>query len=96
MDFALFSLPSIYPSIHYEDETCRSEEFTCGNGRCIQRRWVCDQDDDCGDNSDESHCSPIACDSELKFRCSDGACITKKWKCDGEKDCADGSDEKVG
>lgn len=28
-------------------------EFSCKNGRCIQKLWVCDFDNDCGDDSDE-------------------------------------------
>ena len=34
--------------------TCPSSEFTCDNGGCVSRSWLCDGDNDCGDNSDET------------------------------------------
>jgi len=36
---------------------CSSDEFRCSNrGRCIPADWVCDGDNDCGDNADEQNC----------------------------------------
>ena len=40
-------------SIQNETSRCSSEEFACGNGRCVPRSARCDQRDDCGDGTDE-------------------------------------------
>lgn len=97
--FSSLSLPKTkYPTLKSEmrtDQTCRSGEFTCGNGRCIMEKWRCDRDDDCGDGSDEMNCSKNQCDSIKQFQCADNICVPAKWRCDGELDCNDGSDERV-
>jgi hypothetical protein len=78
------------------DVNCTADEFTCANGRCIQKRWFCDGQDDCGDNSDEGdHCPEDSCPPENNFNCGDNICIPNKRKCDGFVDCSNGADEAV-
>ena len=39
--------------LHLENP-CGASEFQCRNGKCIFIEYVCDFEDDCGDNSDET------------------------------------------
>ncbi|XP_013879264.1 SCO-spondin isoform X2 [Austrofundulus limnaeus] len=73
---------------------CLETEVVCTSGRCIPSQWVCDNEDDCGDGSDEicpSTCSPD------QFRCNSrpsGPCFNLALRCDGHPDCDDQSDEE--
>ncbi|KAI2649718.1 Low-density lipoprotein receptor-related protein 1 [Labeo rohita] len=68
--------------------------FKCQNNRCIPLRWLCDGDNDCGNDEDESNstCSARTCPSN-QFACSSGRCIPVSWTCDLDDDCGDRSDE---
>ncbi|XP_078033485.1 low-density lipoprotein receptor isoform X2 [Augochlora pura] len=71
------------------------KRFRCANDKYIPISWVCDKEDDCLDNSDETEeqCKGIHTCTETEFKCSNGRCIPRTWHCDGEDDCTDGSDE---
>lgn len=38
------------------NSTCPPGFFKCNNDKCIPEKWICDKDNDCGDNSDEVSC----------------------------------------
>ena len=76
--------------------TCSPNQFKCNNSRCVPYVWRCDNDNDCGDGSDEpSDCHNQTC-KPGHFKCNiSGRCIPEAWKCDGDRDCGEGdnSDE---
>uniref|UniRef100_A0A8K9UVC9 SCO-spondin n=1 Tax=Oncorhynchus mykiss TaxID=8022 RepID=A0A8K9UVC9_ONCMY len=75
---------------------CQESEFLCTGGRCVPSLWVCDNEDDCGDGSDElcpSTCCGVVC-GQGEFLCSGGLCVLYLHRCDGHDDCGDLSDER--
>ncbi|XP_041374759.1 low-density lipoprotein receptor-related protein 2-like [Gigantopelta aegis] len=69
-------------------------QFQCKNCRCILDTYLCDHNNDCGDNSDEmANCTYAAC-SGFEFTCHNKRCLSQKWVCDGSDDCGDNSDEE--
>ncbi|XP_025192655.1 very low-density lipoprotein receptor-like isoform X1 [Melanaphis sacchari] len=91
----LVSTTTRRPIPHVE---CTLRQHTCGNGKCVPLAWMCDGDDDCGDNTDElsdmckTGIANVTC-AENEFQCRNGHCIALHWQCDNEEDCKDGSDE---
>uniref|UniRef100_A0A9L0IKU4 Low-density lipoprotein receptor-related protein 2 n=1 Tax=Equus asinus TaxID=9793 RepID=A0A9L0IKU4_EQUAS len=73
---------------------CDSSKFTCLNGHCISEQWKCDNDNDCGDGSDEleSVCAFHTCPLTA-FTCDNGRCVRYHYRCDHYNDCGDNSDE---
>ncbi|TWW67157.1 low-density lipoprotein receptor-related protein 3 [Takifugu flavidus] len=82
--------------------SCQSDEFLCGNGKCLPRSWKCNGQDECGDATDEHSCSPPPTEA-LPGLCPLGyltctqahstRCLPASLLCNGARDCPDGSDE---
>lgn len=48
--------------------TCDDSHFQClSDGECIPDVWVCDNEEDCEDSSDERHCREYNLDHQLHF-----------------------------
>ncbi|XP_015918312.1 vitellogenin receptor isoform X2 [Parasteatoda tepidariorum] len=90
-----------------EAECTREEHFCTNTSKCISKRWICDGDNDCGDESDEE---PNFCMNKERFTstfppyknmlaCTEffceysGECIPWTKVCDGNSDCTDVTDE---
>lgn len=67
---------------------CKSHQFRCQNGDCIDSKYKCDGTVHCKDHSDEQCClsGSFLCTSTYE-------CIIASQLCDSKKDCTDGSDE---
>ncbi|KAM8877411.1 LOW QUALITY PROTEIN: low-density lipoprotein receptor-related protein 3 [Synchiropus picturatus] len=87
---------------HLGQSSCQSDEFLCGNGKCLPRGWKCNGQDECGDGSDERMCRPPA--AAPPGLCPPGSpacttaqstrCLPPALRCNGARDCPDGSDER--
>ncbi|KAL1426766.1 hypothetical protein MTO96_017995 [Rhipicephalus appendiculatus] len=74
---------------------CSTSQFKCArHEKCIPKTWRCDDENDCGDGSDEENCEKRTC-SDMEFACANGHCIPSRWQCDNEPDCDDRSDEDL-
>ena len=79
------------------NQTCPVGKFQCSSGHCIDASYVCDEDFDCPDNSDEHAytCRNRQCPSGWT-RCKNSyKCIHSTRICDGHVDCKEGDDESV-
>uniref|UniRef100_A0A667YJ05 Low density lipoprotein receptor a n=1 Tax=Myripristis murdjan TaxID=586833 RepID=A0A667YJ05_9TELE len=89
-NFWLYSHAAVYFMI--TPKLCTNNEFRCRNGQCVSSSFVCDEEADCDDGSDEASCPPTTC-SASSFQCNNTVCVPRLWACDGDADCSDGSDE---
>lgn len=63
----IFSLFFIYVHL-LENRGCWKGYKLCGNRRCISNNKVCDDEDDCGDNTDELDCKSKHLLFQLHFK----------------------------
>ncbi|KAM4018128.1 low-density lipoprotein receptor-related protein 3 isoform 1-T1 [Anomaloglossus baeobatrachus] len=83
--------------------SCPTDEFLCGNGKCIPNNWRCNSVDECGDDSDEQNCTNPFTEIRTSlcpmgtFACSSAhstQCMANELRCNSVKDCVSGVDEE--
>ncbi|XP_037645996.1 low-density lipoprotein receptor-related protein 3 isoform X1 [Sebastes umbrosus] len=88
---------------HLGQSSCQSDEFLCGNGKCLPRSWKCNGQDECGDATDERSCSPPPTEARPglcpfgSLPCTEAQstrCLPAALRCNGARDCPDGTDER--
>uniref|UniRef100_A0A183IID0 Neurotrypsin n=1 Tax=Soboliphyme baturini TaxID=241478 RepID=A0A183IID0_9BILA len=52
-----------------KEQNCYPKQFKCENDHCIDFKWICDGEDDCGDASDEI---ASKCNQSAQIRLADG------------------------
>eukprot|EP00116_Pleurobrachia_bachei_P007744 sb/3468006/ len=73
-------------------QRCNRNEYSCKEGKCISKRFLCDGWQDCQDGADERECVNPCQTNE--FRCPNtDICLHESVKCNGDFDCPDGGDE---
>lgn len=87
---------------HLGQSSCQSDEFLCGNGKCLPRSWRCNGQDECGDATDERSCRPPPTEASLGL-CPPGSvactqaqstrCLPAALRCNRARDCPNGADE---
>ena len=55
--FAITNGCIVHNNFQFIHSVCPDNSFVCENANCIPIFWECDGIDDCGDYSDEDHCS---------------------------------------
>ncbi|XP_033099551.1 uncharacterized protein LOC117103150 [Anneissia japonica] len=74
---------------------CTEGEFQCANGNCIPDFLVCNDNNECGDNSEEAEniCNISLPCFEGEFQCANGNCIPDFLVCNDNNECGDNSEE---
>lgn len=79
---------------------CRSDEFLCDNGQCINEKYRCfltvDHRLGCADKSNLKNCSQWQCSGD-QIKCADSYCVDGQFKCNGKIECpifSDWADEE--
>ncbi len=71
--------------------------FRCANGICLPSEQRCNNEDDCGDLSDEQNCRrygyPDVCSDLIKCEDTFSSCYTSAQRCDARYDCYNSHDE---
>jgi len=84
-------LPQLKPS----ELGCLPDEFYCpklNTIKCISKELVCDGNNDCGNEEDETNCQK-KCFVGQFFCKGQKKCIPVEYVCDGESDCLNDEDE---